>query len=194
MNPELKENVSSIDTLQKKLFKLETNISNIYGISKDTLRELYEFKRKKWVADISALSNEQRKQFFSEVLETTKHKFSENEVETITQSLDEILQLKEEIQSITKIDISKLLSQVNDSLWVELSWLLKEVWNSPILSKLQNPQTITDNILWFGVGWVQSLQDLIYVSGEIIWGAIKSPYDLFQILRKKSTLDTQIKI
>jgi len=190
----------------RKIESLKKEVHEKYNISEDTVKHLTSLKLEQHLyssfdstAYRELLRNEllalEIQEHHSEgetgSLMTTDTK-SEHDPEASTPLIDTLLQIR-----ILQEQIHAQLSALKEDIDVEFGtsdMITKNLYSSSLLDHLDHPQHIGHQIAGVGVWLLESVAVAGKISGEIVWGIIKTPYDIVEIARKKAEVDSRIDI
>ncbi len=194
-------NIDNLENLDLKINSLIKDIENKYTFSKDTLKNLLEFKKSKQISNISIESVDYREALIDEIKSlnnswkiqnSLKETFKEDELKALAEKIITINKLKTQTQN----EILTLRSDLNK--WVyddvfKTKWFLLP-WSNNILDKINNPKWALDQTVWLWVWLTESFAVVWKFSYEIIISILKSPLDLIKLLKKDVSYETNIKL
>ena len=173
---EKKESWYEIDT-SKLLSELSEDISKDFGINEETAKQLTELKTENGLEWLK--------------FEITKSNISEEQKELLNNFWDEKLEklfftIKWTIDNINKASQNKLdvlKSEIDSSSFKPNTSWIKTKLSKNIISKIENPKNIWDNIIWASVWAINSLQKTVETLYNIWKWIIQTPYDLYTIIK-----------
>lgn len=181
--------------IETKIQGLISGIHKEFRLSKDTLQSLLEFKQKKWKQAIT----QDTALFFQELLQQVEKQSQNGEIQTslgqpldashsalLTQKLIDISELTQYVQAeIEELKLWLSSEKETENLFSPTAWALtltQNFYSPETLGKIQAPKTITDNLVWFGIWFIETLA----VSGKLIldtcYGILKFPIDITRII------------
>ena len=170
--PEKKESWSEVDT-SKLLSELSEDISKDFGINEETAKQLTELKTENGLDWLK--------------FEISKSKISEEQKELLNNFWDEKLEklfftIKWTIDNINKASQNKLdvlKSEIDsNSFKPNKSWI-KTKLSKNIISKIENPKNIWDNIIWASVWTIVSSEKILKTIYGLWKWLIQSPNHVF---------------
>ena len=169
-----------IDT-KKLLSELSKDISVDFWITNETAKQLTELKS---LTDLEWLKNDIAKSEISNEQKEVLNKLWDNKLEklffTIKWAIDVINKASQNKLDILKTEI--------DIFKPSASWIEARLPKN-IVTKINNPQNIWDNIIWAAIWTINSLEKTTEALYNIWKWAIQLPYHIYLIIKWDAKID-----
>jgi len=183
--------------------QLRQEIHEKYHISWDTITHLTTLKLQQ---------QQQNTQFdnlaYRELLATEiQEKATDGEITVITSQdtekeyhpddfqhlIDIVLKIRE-LHESTRNQLAHLKDTSEADFVESQSLITAPIYSSTLLERARHPEHAGDQIVWMMIGVWETIVIAVTTTGQIIWGIIKSPYDLYRVWTGKAQIESNIDI
>lgn len=198
MNLDLRPNNETawFNPIETKINIVMNEIENEFKFKENTLESLFNFKHQKAKNETFLSSNEYRNALIKEIeakansgeiTSTNTEILSNAKYEVLANKIIEINKLTQEIQSgIQELRAELLKDSFKEiSLWSN-SLITKKWYSQNTLTRIDNPETFSDNLLGFSIGTIETIAIIWKFWYDIAKDFVLSPYHLVQIMRGKA--------
>lgn len=202
MNFDVRKNAetqTSINSIESKISRVMNEIEKEFSFKWNTLESLMAFKLEKQ----KATTIEKTVDFKSSLIEEIKQKanaweitssenleLSQAKYEVLANKIIELNKLKNEVQSeIQNLRAEYLKSSLENFQIGTNDFITRKWYSKATLARIENPQSMTDEMLGLAISWVESIVTIGKFSFDVLSGVVLTPYHLVKIVSGKAKYD-----